>query len=222
MENKALIVFLKYPENGKVKTRLAKNFDESFATKFYKLCVERLIAEFNSELLNDADIFLYCSDIEEIDSARNWLGTEFIYRFQQRGNLGIRMWSAFEELFKSGYKKAVIVGTDIPDLNSEIINNSFELLNKYDSVIGPSTDGGYYLLGIKQNHPELFEEINWSTNSVLNETLKRLENLKFSNYLLNKLIDIDTADNLSEWIKTKKDSLNEPLVEFTKRYLLRG
>ena len=222
MENKALIVFLKYPKNGKVKTRLAKNFDESFATEFYKLCVERLIAEFNSELLNDADIFLYCSDIEEIDPARNWLGTEFIYSYQQRGNLGIRMWSAFEELFKSGYKKAVIVGTDIPDLNSEIINNSFELLNKYDSVIGPSSDGGYYLLGIKQNHPELFEEINWSTSRVLNETLKRLENLKLSNYLLNKLIDIDTADNLSEWIKTKKDSLNEPLVEFTKRYLLRG
>ena len=91
MENKALIVFLKYPENGKVKTRLAKNFDESFATEFYKLCVERLIAEFKSELLNDADIFLYCSDIEEIDPARNWLGTEFIYSYQQKGNLGIRM-----------------------------------------------------------------------------------------------------------------------------------
>jgi uncharacterized protein len=186
------------------------------------LCVEKLANEFKSEVLRNTDVFLNTSDIVEISPIKKWLGNEFNYRFQSGNNLGGRMQNAFDDIFKIGYKQTVIVGTDIPDLNSEIVINAFALLEKYDSVIGPSTDGGYYLLGIKQNHPELFEGINWSTDQVFGKTMQRLNDLKLSSYLLKKLIDIDTADDLIEWIKTKEEFSEEPLVKFTKKYLAHG
>ncbi len=222
MKSRALIIFLKYPENGKVKTRLAKDFDESFATEFYKLCVEKLIIDIKTHLIIKIDIYIFCSSREEIEPVKKWLGNEFIYKFQNGHNLGKKMQNAFEEVFKSEYKQAVIIGTDIPELNSEIIFESFEQLDKYDSVIGPSSDGGYYLLGIKQIHPELFREINWSTHQVLNETLQKINNLKISYYLMGKLTDIDTANDLHEWMKNINGTPDESLIKFTKEYLAGG
>ncbi len=98
MENKALIVFLKYPEKGKVKTRLAKDFDESFATEFYKLCVEKLISDIKAHLLIKVDIYIFCSNEVEIESVKNWLGIDFIYKFQSGHNLGMKMQNAFKEV----------------------------------------------------------------------------------------------------------------------------
>ncbi len=222
INRKALIVFIKYPTNGNVKTRLAADYDETFATEFYKLCVEKIINEFKSDILTGTDIHIFCSSIKEIDQTKQWLGEEFIYKFQFGKDLGMRMQNAFGEVFQMGYKEVVIIGTDIPELNIEIINNSFNLLNKFDSVIGPSQDGGYYLLGIKQNQPEIFDGVNWSTGQVLNETIQRLNSQNFSFYLLEKLIDVDTAEDLTCWVQSQGNNSDESLVNFVKSYLSNG
>jgi uncharacterized protein len=218
MEKSALIIFLKYPEVGKVKTRLAKVYNETFATEFYRLCVEKLIRDLRENFLSETNVFLFCSDDQDIPKLKKWLGNDFICKPQEGFDLGKRMENAFTQVFNSGCEQAIIIGTDIPDINSEIIKDAFGLLNKYDFVIGPSKDGGYYLLGMNKNHPGIFEGINWSTNEVLGETIQKLNYQNFTYILLPELIDVDTSNSLEEWVKHKKDDPGNSLVRYVIQY----
>ena len=103
---------------------------------------------------------------------------------------------SFFGLFQQGYAKIVIIGSDCPELTGFIIDDAFEKLHSHDVVIGPSTDGGYYLLGLTHLLPDLFKDKEWSTNKVLVETIKDIVRLKKSSYFLTELSDIDTAEDL--------------------------
>ena len=101
-----------------------------------------------------------------------WLGGHISYRSQGRGDIGTRMAQAFSQAFNQGKKRVVIVGSDCPGINEEIVRTAFDLLDQFDLVLGPANDGGYYLIGLRQEKPQLFEDVPWGTAEVGARTLE--------------------------------------------------
>ncbi|MBE9542881.1 MAG: TIGR04283 family arsenosugar biosynthesis glycosyltransferase, partial [Proteobacteria bacterium] len=135
---------------------------------------------------------------------RQWLGPSFSYRHQGRGDIGRRMERAIADGFQDGYTSIVIIGSDIPDISSEIIDQAFEELQKNNLVLGPAGDGGYYLIGMQktdenQAYSELFEAINWGTNQVLSQTITAANQLGIGYALLDTLKDVDRPEDLRIW-----------------------
>ncbi len=187
---KALIIFIKNPERGKVKTRLAATLGDDKALEIYKQLLEhtRTICE-----QVEADRLLYYSNYIERNDA--WEGRLFKKFVQTGDDLGARMQTAFEEVFELGYRKVVIIGSDCADLSTDTITAAFQHLEHHDTVIGPSNDGGYYLLGMRQLFTPVFERKQWSTPSVLEDTRVDIENAGLTCYLLPQLTDIDTEED---------------------------
>ncbi len=209
----AVIVFTKYPNKGNVKTRLAKTTGDQFATEFYKLCAEKIFSEM---LKLDSDKFktiIFCSDKDEIELFSDWLNGEFNVKPQTGNSLGERMSAAFKDVFNGGFSHAIIIGTDQPDISAKVIEQVNSKLLNYDFVIGPSADGGYYLLGMKNLLPEVFDGIEWSSSSVLNSTIEKVNALTKTHFLLDEKIDIDTEEDLNLWMKRCKDNTN-PVYRF--------
>lgn len=189
MKNNALLIFTRNPELGKVKTRLAKTIGDENALQVYKDLLQHTMAQTKKV---DCDRFVfYDSAIIENDI---WNDAFYQKKLQSAGDLGDKMQAAFELLFDKGYAKCIIVGSDLFDLKSEIIETAFIALEKNDVVLGPAEDGGYYLLGLKGMHSPLFENKNWGTATVLAESLKDLKSHKV--HLLPTLNDIDTFEDL--------------------------
>lgn len=194
----SLIIFLKHPKNGQVKTRLAKTTMQDFATKFYTLCAEHIIQ--TTEEISGINRFAFYSNQSDKKEVTSWLGKEFLFVPQKGDDLGSRMKNAFNNVFSLGSEKVIIIGTDIPELSKELLKDAFSALDKSDVALGPSKDGGYYLLGIKQMYSELFDGIEYSTSSVFSDTIKRIKELGLSYHLLPVLSDVDTEEDLIEWI----------------------
>jgi rSAM/selenodomain-associated transferase 1 len=149
----------------------------------------------------------------------NWAGSGFEYYYQEGNDLGERMSNAFNKVFTVGAKKAVIVGTDVPDVSKNLIASTFKLLDEKDFVIGPSTDGGYYLLGMKNLNSNLFSGISWSTEAVLNQTINRITKNNFSFAKLEELYDIDDERSLKLWMKECSKDYDNPVFKFVKKKL---
>jgi rSAM/selenodomain-associated transferase 1 len=183
------IVFVRNPELGKVKTRLAKTIGDKKALNIYILLLKHTESVLQKV---SSDKVVYYS--EEIQNNDLWSDRCFQKKLQKGNDLGERMQHAFEMAFKEGYEKVVIVGSDLFDLKAVHIENAFKTLENHNLVIGPSLDGGYYLLGMKVLHSAVFKNKQWGTDSVLETTLKNLEqeNVK----LLEALNDIDTFEDL--------------------------
>ncbi len=196
------IIFAKYPHPGKVKTRLAATLGEKSAVKLYKLFAEKLIKLIRH--MPDMRKYIFHPDEEDGKLMRRWGGIRFFYGLQKGDDLGIRMKNAFKMVFSHGAKKAVIVGTDVPDITRGIIREAFQSLDTCDLVIGPSLDGGYYLLGMKQPNEELFQDISWSTASVYVETLRKISRQGKSCFILPALIDVDSEADLKRWIQESR------------------
>jgi len=130
---------------------------------------------------------------------KNWTRNKFKYYSQQGNELGSRMINAFNIVFKAGFRSVIIIGTDAPDINFRLILDAFEALSDHECVIGPSLDGGYYLLGLNGIQNNLFKNISWSTNSVFNDTIKQLKHIKSDYLIIQKLRDIDIMQDLIEW-----------------------
>ncbi len=191
MMKQALIIFTKNPEAGKVKTRLAATMGNEAALAVYHQLLLHTVSV-TEDLPVDKFVF-YSNYIEQEDM---WDNTLYFKEMQQGFDLGERMKYAFDVTFQNGYDKIIIIGTDCPDLNAGIIMNAFAYLKSHDAVIGPAEDGGYYLLGMKQLYSELFEDINWSTNTVLNETQMKCTALQLDYCLLPVLKDIDEEKDI--------------------------
>ena len=185
MEN-AIIVFVRNPILGQVKTRLAKTMGDANALKVYV----KLLEHTHDVLQNIAcHKFIFYNDGINTDDL--WQASNYIKRQQAAGDLGTKMTAAFNEVFEAGYSKVVIVGSDCYDLTADIVATAFESLHKTDLVLGPAADGGYYLLGQKKTNKHIFEVKAWSTSSVLSETLLLAKQEGLSYTLLPVLQDVD-------------------------------
>lgn len=192
---RALIIFVRKPEKGKVKTRLAATVGAEKALDIYIHLLTHTHA-ITSEV--NADKFVFYADKIEQDDL--WNDGDFTKKLQGNYDLGGKMKDAFSILFKMGFEKVVIIGSDCLELSTSIIEQAFELLNEKEVVIGPASDGGYYLLGMKKLFPNLFENKQWSTEHVFQQTIDDLQKENIDYDLLITLTDVDTEEN---WIKTK-------------------
>lgn len=189
MGHEALIIFVKEPQLGKVKTRLAATIGDITALDIYQRLLahtDSISAGFERYIFVDGDPI----KIGQFDQrSDHWVE-------QQGEDLGARMLHAFDHVLSQGHKKAVIIGSDCADLTNEHIRSGFDRIGPESMVIGPALDGGYYLLGLDKPYPELFQKMTWSNNEVASCTIKRATKLGLDITSLEKLRDIDTEDDL--------------------------
>ncbi len=191
-EHKQLIVYLKEPKLGKVKTRLAKSIGEVKALALYKDLLQftlkvcsRMPMDKNLSFAQESQM-MYSGY-----SVTTQLGTD----------LGDRMKNSFNHFWARGKQKIVLIGSDCPLINTSILTEAFQKLEKDDLVLGSTEDGGYYLIGMSSLHPEIFQKISWSTTSVFYETMKRANELELKVSLLPTLYDIDIETDYERFVK---------------------
>ncbi len=190
-----MLFFLKHPEKGKVKTRLASAVGDRMAAKLYK----RFLLEMLFTLNEGTFVFYLCYSPESpLSRLKDWLGNHYLYMAQVGVDLGERMKNSFVEALSMNFKRVVLIGSDIPDLPLEFIEEAFTSLQEKDAVIGPALDGGYYLIGFRKEafSPRVFEGIHWSTESVFEKTLRVLQQEGRTVHTLQPLRDIDTVEDL--------------------------
>lgn len=192
----ALIIFARNPVRGKVKTRLAATMGDDKALSIYQSLLEHTV-QITQQLPCDCYVF-YADGISKNDV---WPDDLYLKKNQEGKDLGQRMLHAFDTLFQQGYQKIIIIGTDCFELSSSILLDAFTALDEKEVVIGPSEDGGYYLLGMRQFFPFLFEEKAWSTDSVYSSTVQQLviQNIRYE--ILPILNDIDTEDDWKQYLQ---------------------
>ncbi|WP_445381174.1 TIGR04282 family arsenosugar biosynthesis glycosyltransferase [Robiginitalea sp. IMCC43444] len=187
----ALLIFTRNPELGKCKTRLAATVGEQAALEIYIYLLKHTAAICTEA--KGADKYVYFS--EKLGEGTLWDPLQFQFKVQEGNGLGERMNNAFSRAFREGYQKVVIIGSDLLDLSSEDIETAFEKLDENEIVIGPASDGGYYLLGMKTLHPGLFQGKDWGSDSVLKDTLEDLREIDY--FLLPVRNDIDRYEDIS-------------------------
>ncbi len=197
-----LIIFTRYPEPGKTKTRLIPALGAEGAANLQRKLTEETVAkarQLSSVFPISVEVRFTGGNWQLMES---WLGSDLNYQEQDGGDLGDRMRLAFETTFKkafnSGIQRAVIIGTDCPGLNGEILQQAFENLEENDLVLGPAEDGGYYLIGLGRSIPELFRGINWGTAEVREKTVAIAQSLHLAISYLPQLPDLDRPEDL--WI----------------------
>jgi uncharacterized protein len=188
-----LIIFYRNPKTGKVKTRLAATLGNERALEIFgRLCDHTKAI---TQSLPFDKIVFYTDSIDLMDI---WSNATYLKALQEGEDLGDRMRNAFAAGFDTGYDSICIIGTDCFELTGELILEAFNTLRSTDAVIGPARDGGYYLLGMNEPHPELFRDKQWSTDSVLRDTLLDLQSLGLRYVKLKQLSDVDTEDDLPD------------------------
>ena len=186
-----LLIFTRNPELGKCKTRLAATVGDQIALDIYNFLLSHTVKI--TENINAAKEVHYSDEIWEDDI---WDPTFYRKKIQKGKDLGKRMEHAFQQGFENGYKKIVIVGTDIYELSAADIENAFLSLDHADLVIGPAEDGGYYLLGMNKLNTNIFQNKNWGTNTVLKDTLIDLKNENVQ--LLETKNDVDLYEDIKD------------------------
>ncbi len=188
-----LLIFIKNPHPGKVKTRLGKSIGHTAAVAVYK----KLLARTRQAALEvDCTRYLYYGDY--INPEDEWPGSSFEKRLQVKGDLGDRMRHAFASGFEEGYERILIIGSDCPEMNAPLIEQAFETLKEKEVVLGPALDGGYYLLGMNRYH-NLFDDVAWSTDTVFETTLQKIKRSGASFDTMPQMSDLDTIEDLKKY-----------------------
>ena len=197
----ALIVFVKNPIPGAVKTRLQTRYAPERVAALYTAFVRDVLARAESIGVDRRVIAFDPPDAES--EVRALFGGDMLakpgqwqYVPQVQEDLGARMREALVQQLDAGASAAVLIGTDIPSLPAYHITQAFDLLRTKDVVLGPSTDGGYYLVGVSRSTPEIFEDVEWSTPSVLSQTIDRVERAGRTLGLVSPWFDVDTPEDL--------------------------
>jgi uncharacterized protein len=190
----SLMIFTRYPIKGLVKTRLIPLLGD------YGACIlhQKMVLHTLEKLDPFPSLQIWYDGAGEFEM-RKWLGCKYIYRQQTQGDLGERMLYAFREAFAAGESKALLVGTDCPGITLMHLEEGLMKLEQSDVVIGPAKDGGYYLIGMKAPHEDLFRYVPWGTDQVfqITEERSRQEGLEIS--LLEELADVDRPEDLPVW-----------------------
>jgi len=201
----ALLYFVKYPNTGTVKSRLAAAVGEETARAIYK----SFVLDFIEGRAGGSHPLLIVFDPPDAEAeVRNWLGAGYVYIPQTGKDLGEKMENAFVRSFAEGFEGAILIGSDIPDLANHIIAEAFESLNTHKAVIGPAADGGYYLIGFQKKTflPQIFHGIEWSTGSVFTETMNVFEECAYNTHILPMWRDIDTLEDLGALVLRNRDT----------------
>jgi len=190
-----LIIFTRYPEAGKTKTRLIPALGAEGAAQLHRQLVEKTLIQARELQTNrGTDIEVHFTGGDRL-LMQNWLGAGIAYQKQGEGNLGERMAAAFQMVFNRS-ERAIAIGTDCPQLNAQLLAQAFEKLTANQVVLGAALDGGYYLIGLQRFIPELFIGINWSTEEVWQQTMAIVSHLNLSSACLPPLADIDRPEDL--------------------------
>lgn len=200
-------IFAKYWEPGKVKTRLGAAVGDAAASEVYRCFVSTLVRRFRRHA--DRRV-LCCTPEAKLEAFIDLAGAEWLVTPQSSGDLGARMTSFFESCFSDGADRVVLIGSDSPTLPVEYVELAFENLRTKDVVLGPTDDGGYYLVGASRNVSGIFDGINWSTSQVWEQTMARLGKLGLSYDSLPQWYDVDELADLKrlrgELLRTAADT----------------
>lgn len=194
---KALIIFIKNPQPGKVKTRLAKDIGDKNALVIYQYLLKHTL---QISINIQVNRLLYYD--QQIDHQDQWPEKHFQKAVQQGGDLGERMFNAIQQAFQQGNQHVVIIGSDCPGLSTALISKAFRQLQNHDFVLGPATDGGYYLLAMKYPERTLFQNKVWSTHTIAEQTLADIYRLQKTCSLLPKLSDVDQITDLNPKLRS--------------------
>ena len=184
-----------------VKSRLALHLGNERAAEIYRELAETVVANVTPRTPeNDYEINL-CYSPETMEQAfKEWFPQHHLFFPQEGSDLGERMSNAFFRAFAAGYTKALLIGSDCPDISRTIVSRGFMLLDAHDVILGPAHDGGYYLIGLRQPEPELFYSMDWGTGRVLQQTLDKINAAGLTVALLPKLRDIDRIEDLRHYL----------------------
>jgi len=202
-EYRCLVMFTKFPERGQVKSRLAKDLGEERATELYRCFIEDLLERLSRGTYRFQMAFYPAGKEREI---KEMFGNELSYTPQAGEDLGERMKNAFNLCFLEGSQSAVVIGSDCPDLPAWIIEEAFFSLDDHDVVIGPSVDGGYYLIGFRKEtfNPDVFAGPTWGTANVFRQTMTNLQETGALVYVLPVWQDIDRPEDIAILIKNSE------------------
>lgn len=197
----AVLVFVRAPEPGRVKTRLAAAIGDGAALRIYRRLAEHTLAEAAVLAVDGVQVRVHHTPADAGDVVRAWLGDGLVYLPQAEGDLGRRMEDAFSRAFAAGAERVVIVGSDLPDVSASLLRRAFHALEGGPAVLGPARDGGYYLLGLTRRVDGIFDGIAWSTPDVLAATLDRFRAAGIVPAMLEALADVDEVDDLPDgWL----------------------
>ncbi len=213
--DRRLIVFTRYPEPGKTKTRLIPTLGAEAAASLQSEMTRHILdvaRQLSARISLALEIRFEGGDRERMEAR---FGSEFLYRPQGTGDLGCRLQRAFAEASSGDVDRVVVVGADCPDITAELLEETFEQLSTKDLVVGPASDGGYYLIGLRQPAPELFTGVSWGSDQVLEQTLCRAQQLSLEVGLLRTLSDVDRPDDLAVWHRAKRLSSVAPTTQIS-------
>ena len=199
MQDERLIVFVKAPRPGTVKTRLARTLGADGACAAY----EQLVTTVLASLAPLPAVELRFTPEDAGKEIHGWLRPGWKVSAQGDGDLGSRLQRAFAQAFQAGARRVVVIGSDCPEVTPEDVREAWRQLKSCDLVVGPATDGGYWLIGLRLSRPNLFEGITWSSEMVLAETLQRAKSEGLNIQLLRILMDVDTESDWREFLASR-------------------
>ena len=193
--HKSILFFVRYPEKGRVKTRLETHLDQDKILSLYRCFVEDILSTLHRM---EYPVSVCYWPPERVVDMQAWLGSSLAYCPQKGEDIGQRMQNAFTNAFANGVDHAILLGSDFPDLDPVILDQAFDALSQNDVTLGPAVDGGYYLIGFNCHTflKDIFTGIPWGTEQVLGETLKKIEHAGMKVHLLPEWQDIDTFEDL--------------------------
>jgi len=200
-----ILLFVKAPHKGQVKSRLAAVLGEDIALELYKNFVLDILASVDKSGV-PCRIFYHPHDSGEL--MENWLGSHRQYMPQEGNDIGERMARAFRQAFLEGASRVVLIGSDIPDLPPSLLEDAVGRLNRTGAVIGPAKDGGYYLIGFRNNTflPGIFSGQKWSTDTVFAKTIQLFEQERREVSVLPFWQDVDTIEDLQALMSRNRNS----------------
>jgi uncharacterized protein len=195
-EGGVVLIFVRAPRIGRVKTRLAADVGAEAALLVYRSLAEQVVRQ--ARRLRGARIRVHYTPAGAEAEIRAWLGADLEYVVQAEGDLGTRLTAAFNQAFQEGFERVVVVGSDVAELRAEHLERAIGSIAEDTVVVGPAADGGYWLLGLASPAPGLFAGIDWSTEHVLGQTLDRAAEASLAVVRLDTLTDVDRADDLPD------------------------
>jgi rSAM/selenodomain-associated transferase 1 len=192
-----ILLFIKAPARGQVKTRLAVALGEDAALELYQRFVQDILDTLEQ---TGIPVMICYHPPGSGNAVAEWLGPGQQYLPQEGRDVGERMANAFRQAFTRGFSRVVLIGSDIPDLPAPLLNEAMAALLTHDSVIGPARDGGYYLIGFRHDtfFPGVFSGIAWSTGTVFCSTMQAFEKAGQQVHELPLRQDVDTIEDLKD------------------------